>query len=178
MTQTKNYSRFEKSQIMNTAKVLKQFIVKKEGVQKKIDALKEEMNSIDDMQKKWEAPIMELLGGRRIEEVVEYRKELQSNGKYVTKIVFRYPDTIIPVENTHGDDEQTSHCGADIDEDMHGKYVPTPDDAEMAQLRDNMQEVDAEPAADSEVSAEEAVNQLWDEIDNPEPAAVEDDPFA
>jgi hypothetical protein len=162
---------------MNTAKVLKQFIVKKEGVQKKINALQDEINSIDDMQKKWEAPIMELLGGRRIEDVVEYRKELQSNGKYATKIVFRYPETIVPVEDTECEAEQSNHCGADIDEDMPGDYVPTPDEAEMTQLN-NMPEAKAEPAADSEGSAEEAVNQLWDEIDNPEPANVEDDPFA
>jgi len=94
-----NFSRFEKSQIMNTAKVLKSFVTKKAAIQRKIDELKQEIAGSDATQKKWEGPIMDLLRGHRIEDVVEYKQELTASGKYSTKVVFRYPDTILPPEN-------------------------------------------------------------------------------
>lgn len=128
-----NFSRFEKSQIMNTAKVLKSFITKKMSIQRKIDELKQEIAGIDASQKKWEGPIMDLLHGHRIEDVVEYKQELTASGKYSTKVVFRYPDTILPPENAT-EPECPSHEDAhdrevDIDTDMPGHWEKLPEAA-------------------------------------------------
>lgn len=127
-----NFSRFERSQIMNTAKVLKSFVTKKNALQRKIDELKKEIAGIDATQQKWEGPIMDLLRGHRIEEVIEYKQELTSNGKYSTKCVFRYPDTILPPEST-SEPECPSHEAAhtdldvDIDTDMPGHFEEVPE---------------------------------------------------
>lgn len=129
------FSRFEKSQIMNTAKVLKSFITKKLSIQRKIDELKQEIAGIDATQKKWEGPIMDLLHGHRIEDVVEYKQELTASGKYSTKVVFRYPETILPPEPDSATAEAVQHEAVhedreiDIDEDMPGHFEPLPEAA-------------------------------------------------
>lgn len=129
-----NFSRFEKSQIMNTAKVLKSFITKKMSIQRKIHELEQEIAGIDATQKKWEGPIMDLLHGHRIEDVVEYKQELTASGKYSTKVVFRYPDTILPMENTAEPEcpnHETAHDDrdADINTDIPGHFEELPENA-------------------------------------------------
>ena len=91
MAETKQFTRFEKSQIINTAKVLKGFFAKKDSLEKKINELKQEMLAVDEQQKRWEAPIMDLLGGHRLEEVVEYKKELQP----AASMLRRFPCAIL-----------------------------------------------------------------------------------
>jgi hypothetical protein len=120
MAETKTFTRFEKSQIINTAKVLKGFFAKKDSLEKKINELRQEMLAIDEQQKRWEAPIMELLGGHRLEEVVEYKKELQASGKYATKINLRYPETVLPPVDA---EPECPNAGSDFDIDA-GHVVP------------------------------------------------------
>jgi hypothetical protein len=166
MTETKQFTRFEKSQVINTAKVLKGFFAKKESLQKKIDELKKEMLAVDEQQKRWEAPIMDLLGGHRLEEVVEYKKELQPSGKYATKISLRYPETVLPPVAaepecpTHefGNDFDEDR-DADVDEDMPGEFAEAPAEQEPEQdsagfsTEDGLQE--GEPAKLAEKIAED-----------------------
>lgn len=172
MTETKQFTRFEKSQIINTAKVLKGFFAKKDSLEKKIKELKKEMLAVDEQQKRWEAPIMDLLGGHRLGEVVEYKKELQPSGKYATKISLRYPETVLPPVVTEPEcpthefgndfDEDRS---ADVDEDMQGEFAKVPAEHEPEQdsagfsTKDGLQE--GEPA------------ELAEKVNNPNPTAEE-----
>ena len=178
MSENKTFTRFEKSQIMNTAKVLKNFIAKKATLQKKISELNEEIAAIDESQRRWEGPIMDLLQGHRIEDVIEYQRELQASGKYSTKIVFRYPDSILPPEEKLEDETYSapSRPGAgsdydidrepDIDTDMPGHWEKLPSEESVPEYdsagfgQDGLQE--GEPA------------ELAEKVENPD----DDDPFA
>ena len=170
MNETKTFTRFEKSQIINTAKVLKGFFAKKDSLEKKINELRKEMLAIDEQQKRWEAPIMDLLGGHRLEEVVEYKRELQSNGKYATKIALRYPDSVLPPvtdepecpvheEDTHAD---TTEFPAQEEPAAAAQTDPTEPDYDSAgfSTEDGLQEGESpelmeQAAADSDSTSEE-----------------------
>lgn len=175
MAETKTFTRFEKSQIINTAKVLKGFFAKKDSLEKKINELRQEMLAIDEQQKRWEAPIMELLGGHRLEEVVEYKKELQASGKYATKINLRYPETVLPPVDA--EPECPAHDEADrevdIDEDMPGHWEKLPE----ATTEQEEPEYDSAGFSTEDGLQEGEPAELAEQVEVEHENTPEDDPF-
>lgn len=187
MTETKQFTRFEKSQIINTAKVLKGFFAKKDSLEKKIKELKQEMLAVDEQQKRWEAPIMDLLGGHRLEEVVEYKKELQPSGKYATKITLRYPETVLPPVAEEPECPNHDNCGsdfdidkeavlareADIDEDMPGNWEKVPE----AAAEQKEPEYDSAGFSTEDGLQEGEPAELTEQVNAEAESIPEDDPF-
>lgn len=166
MSDNKTFTRFEKSQIMNTAKVLKGFFAKKDSLQKKINDLRAEISAIDEQQRRWEAPIMDLLQGHRIEEVVEYKRELTAAGKYTTKVSLRYPETVLPPETF--EPECPSHAGADFDIDKES----------VAEPQETVPEYDSAGFSTEDGLTEGEPEELAAQVEaGPNEAIPEDDPF-
>lgn len=165
MSDNKTFTRFEKSQIMNTAKVLKGFFAKKDSLQKKINDLRAEISAIDEQQRRWEAPIMDLLQGHRIEEVVEYKRELTAAGKYTTKVSLRYPETVLPPETF--EPECPSHAGADFDIDKEP----------AAESQETVPEYDSAGFSTEDGLTEGEPAELAEQVNAEAESIPEDDPF-
>lgn len=86
----KKFARFELTAIKNAAKSTYYLVEKKNKINEKIKKLEEELENLVSLQEEYEAPIRKLTGGYSSEELVERVSP--------TKWVFKYPETILPVE--------------------------------------------------------------------------------
>lgn len=80
----KEFSKFEVAAIKRTAQNISSFITKRNKLVAKRDALDAEINSINEAIDKWEAPIMEITGGKKVEELVDrvqVKTGVDKNGK-------------------------------------------------------------------------------------------------
>ena len=67
----KEFSKFKIAAIKRTAQNISSFITKRNKLVAKKEALDAEINSINEAIDKWEAPIMEITGGKKVEELVD-----------------------------------------------------------------------------------------------------------
>ena len=80
----REFSKFEIAAIKRTAQNISSFITKRNKLVAKRDALDAEINSINEAIDKWEAPIMEITGGKKVEELVDrvqVKTGVDKNGK-------------------------------------------------------------------------------------------------
>jgi hypothetical protein len=162
---------------------------------KKLAVVDTELEVIDGMQKKFESNIIELLDGYRLEDVVNFEPVTSESGRTTMKCTFKYPDTILPPTN-EADEDVHADCAepapqaenefqsienpveerkADIDEDMAGEFVPTPEESEPAEPAEQINEPDPDEIED-----------MWNQIDGSADAQAnqvdvaesdDDDPF-
>jgi len=221
MTNNIKFTALQKNLILSTARtIFKDFVGKKQKLNerrekiiadnkvvldKKLAVVDTELEVIDGMQKKFEGNIIELLGGYRLEDVVNFEPVTSESGRTTMKCTFKYPDTILPPtdeteEDVHADcaepapqAENEFQPVADIDEDMQGEHVPTPEESEPEydgagfNTEDGLQEGElAELAEQVNEPDLDEIEDMWNQIDGSadaqaEPAAVtdsdDDDPF-
>ena len=112
----KKFNRFEITTIKRTAQNVNPYVVKKAKILAEMQKLDEELKSLNDIVEQYEAPIRTMTGGFTtedlVEKVIETTNAVDKNGKpiKITKYVFKYPDTIVPVD-------------ADIDEAYYSNEV-------------------------------------------------------
>lgn len=211
MTNNIKFTALQKNLILSTARtIFKDFVGKKQKLNerrekiiadnkvvldKKLAVVDTELEVIDGMQKKFEGNIIELLGGYRLEDVVNFEPVTSESGRTTMKCTFKYPDTILPPTN-EADEDVHADCAepapqaenefqsienpveerkADIDEDMAGEFVPTPEDSEPAEPSEQINEPDPDEIED-----------MWNQIDGSADAQAnqvdvaesdDDDPF-
>lgn len=211
MTNNIKFTALQKNLILSTARtIFKDFVGKKQKLNerrekiiadnkvvldKKLAVVDTELEVIDGMQKKFEGNIIELLGGYRLEDVVNFEPVTSESGRTTMKCTFKYPDTILPPtneadEDVHADCAETAPQAenefqsienpveerkADIDEDMAGEFVPTPEESEPAETAEQINEPDPDEIED-----------MWNQIDGSADAQAgqvdvaesdDDDPF-
>lgn len=112
----KEFTKFEIAIIKRTAQNANQLVTKKKKIIDKINSLEKELESLNDMLEKYEAPIKAMTGGYTTEDLVT--KVVEDTGKTdklghpikTTKYVLTYPDTVVPVvDNTIDDTIAESH---------------------------------------------------------------------
>jgi len=211
MTNNIKFTALQKNLILSTARtIFKDFVGKKQKLNerrekiiadnkvvldKKLAVVDTELEVIDGMQKKFEGNIIELLGGYRLEDVVNFEPVTSESGRTTMKCTFKYPDTILPPTN-EADEDVHADCAepapqaenefqsienpveerkADIDEDMAGEFVPTPEESEPAEPAEQINEPDPDEIED-----------MWNQIDGSADAQAnqvdvaesdDDDPF-
>jgi hypothetical protein len=211
MTNNIKFTALQKNLILSTARtIFKDFVGKKQKLNerrekiiadnkvvldKKLAVVDTELEVIDGMQKKFEGNIIELLGGYRLEDVVNFEPVTSESGRTTMKCTFKYPDTILPPTN-EADEDVRADCAepapqaenefqsienpveerkADIDEDMAGEFVPTPEESEPAEPAEQINEPDPDEIED-----------MWNQIDGSADAQAnqvdvaesdDDDPF-
>jgi hypothetical protein len=229
MTSNIKFTALQKNLILSTARtIFKDFVGKKQKLNerrekiiadnkvvldKKLAVVDTELEVIDGMQKKFESNIIELLGGYRLEDVVNFEPVTSESGRTTMKCTFKYPDTILPPtdeteEGVHADcaesapqaenefqsiENPVEERKADIDEDMAGEFVPTPEENEPEydgagfSTEDGLQE--GEPAELAEQVNEpdpDEIEDMWNQIDGSADAQAnqvdvaesdDDDPF-
>ena len=112
----KKFNRFEITTIKRTAQNVNPYVVKKAKILAEMQKLDEELKSLNDIVEQYEAPIRTMTGGFTtedlVEKVIETTNTVDKNGRpiKITKYVFKYPDTIVPVD-------------ADIDEVYYSNEV-------------------------------------------------------
>lgn len=112
----KKFNRFEITTIKRTAQNVNPYVVKKAKILAEMQKLDEELKSLNDIVEQYEAPIRTMTGGFTtedlVEKVIETTNAVDKNGRpiKITKYVFKYPDTIVPVD-------------ADIDEAYYSNEV-------------------------------------------------------
>lgn len=112
----KKFNRFEITTIKRTAQNVNPYVVKKAKILAEMQKLDEELKSLNDIVEQYEAPIRTMTGGFTtedlVEKVIETTNAVDKNGRSIkiTKYVFKYPDTIVPVD-------------ADIDEVYYSNEV-------------------------------------------------------
>ena len=112
----KKFNRFEITTIKRTAQNVNPYVVKKAKILAEMQKLDEELKSLNDIVEQYEAPIRTMTGGFTtedlVEKVIETTNAVDKNGKpiKITKYVFKYPDTIVPMD-------------ADIDEAYYSNEV-------------------------------------------------------
>lgn len=103
----KKFSKFEIAVIKRTAQNVNPMVTKKAKLLEKIAELQEEYNKLSVMQEKYESSIKELTGGYSTEDLIE--KVIEDNGKTkIAKYVLKYPDTVIPVEDSVEDNVENT----------------------------------------------------------------------
>lgn len=211
MTNNIKFTALQKNLILSTARtIFKDFVGKKQKLNerrekiiadnkvvldKKLAVVDTELEVIDGMQKKFEGNIIELLGGYRLEDVVNFEPVTSESGRTTMKCTFKYPDTILPPTN-EADEDVHADCAepapkaenefqsienpveerkADIDEGMAGEFVPTPEESEPAEPAEQINEPDPDEIED-----------MWNQIDGSADAQAnqvdvaesdDDDPF-
>lgn len=102
----KTFNLREITTIKRTAMNVNPLVTRKNKIKEKIDQLNTEYNELQELQDTWELAIKTLTGGYTTEDLVE--KVVEDTGKVdkegkpikVTKYVLKYPETVIPVEQT------------------------------------------------------------------------------
>ena len=102
----KKFSKIEIAVIKRTAQNVNQFVTKKEKINAKIAELEAEKAALQPIIDSFQGPIKEMTGGYTTEDLVA--KEIVGTGKMdekgkeimQTRYVLKYPETVIPVENT------------------------------------------------------------------------------
>ena len=92
----KTFSKIQTASIKRTAQTTFQLLAKLDKLEEKIDALMEEKRELDEVILAWESPIIKMTGYES-RDLIE-KKVVESNGIKAVKWEFKYPDTIIPVE--------------------------------------------------------------------------------
>ena len=112
----KKFNRFEITTIKRTAQNVNPYVVKKAKILAEMQKLDEELKSLNDIVEQYEAPIRTMTGGFTtedlVEKVIETTNAVDKNGRpiKITKYVFKYPDTIVPMD-------------ADIDEAYYSNEI-------------------------------------------------------
>lgn len=227
MTNSIKFTSLQKQLILSTARTIFGDFIKKKNVlkarrekivadakaalDKKLESVDADLMVIEESQKGFEANMIQMLGGHRLEDVVNFEPVTSESGRTSLKVSFKYPDTILPpCTDEIAEDESTSSKEpemqaenefkpvenptedrkADIDEDMTGEYVPTPEDAEAVEAAVTEPEaawedeaVAAQTSPVAEPDAEE-IDDMWDQLDGAKEAVAEatsavddDDPF-
>lgn len=114
----KEFSKFEIAAIKRTAQNISSFITKRNKLVAKRDALDAEINSINEAIDKWEAPIMEITGGKKVEELVDrvqVKTGVDKNGKDIMgyKFVMKECETS-EVEETVDEQDSSLSDGDDL----------------------------------------------------------------
>ena len=100
----KKFNRFEITTIKRTAQNVNPYVVKKAKILAEMQKLDEELKSLNDIVEQYEAPIRTMTGGFTtedlVEKVIETTNAVDKNGRpiKITKYVFKYPDTIVPMD--------------------------------------------------------------------------------
>lgn len=208
MTNNIKFTALQKNLILSTARtIFKDFVGKKQklnerrekiiadnkiALDKKLAGVDTELQVIDGMQKKFEGNIIELLGGYRLEDVVNFEPVTSESGRTTMKVSFKYPETILPPTDEAKDEDVHADCAepeltaenefqpienpveereADIDEDMAGEFVPAPEnepeyDGAGFSTEDGLQE--GEPAELAEQVNEpdlDEIEDMWNQTD-------------
>lgn len=132
----KKLSKFEIATIKRTAQSVAPLITKRNKVTEKINKLNEEYASIATMIASFEEAIKSITGGYTtedlIDKIVEPTDNVDKNGNQikVTKFIFKYPDTIIPVsseENTEDSAEISTEETEKVEDSTNTSDDNTPD---------------------------------------------------
>ena len=120
----KKFSKIEIAAIKRTAQNVAQFVTKKEKLNKKIEELEMEKQSLQPMIDAFQGPIKEMTGGYTTEdlvqrEVVHTGKMDSKTGKEIiqTRYVLKYPKTVVPPTTE-------DVAGSDYDADMDSQEIP------------------------------------------------------
>lgn len=120
----KTFSKIEIAVIKRTAQNVSQFVTKKEKIDAKIAELEAEKASLQPIIDSFQGPIKEMTGGYTTEdlvarEVVHTGKMDAKTGKEIlqTRFVLKYPETVVPVEETTEAPSTADGPGSDFDID-------------------------------------------------------------
>ena len=129
----KKFNRFEITTIKRTAQNVNPYVVKKAKILAKMQKLDEELKSLNDIVEQYEAPIRTMTGGFTtedlVEKVIETTNAVDKNGRpiKITKYVFKYPDTIVPmdadIDEVYYSNEVENECDSqESDSDSESMY--------------------------------------------------------
>lgn len=119
----KEFSKFFVASLKRTAQNVSPLVRRKQKLQAEIAEREEELKSIQVQLDTYEAPIKEATGGYSTEDLVvrtvEVTDKVDKDGKpvKVTKWNLRYPETIVPVE-------ETAELANPVDEETEAPEVP------------------------------------------------------
>ena len=106
----KNLGKFQIATIKRMAQNVNSLVSKKKKLAEQIENLQKEYDEIVKIQDQYEAPIKEMTGGYTTEDLINKIVEtsIGKDGKEIkiVKYVLKYPETIIPVEETKEKVEQ------------------------------------------------------------------------
>lgn len=98
----KTFSSKEKLAIKRTAQNVDKYVTKKQKLLAKIEEFNKELEEINIIIDEWETPIKRITGGFTTTDLINKVLESYTNkeGEVIKKnnFIFKYPDTIIPVE--------------------------------------------------------------------------------
>lgn len=129
----KKFNRFEITTIKRTAQNVNPYVVKKAKILAEMQKLDEELKSLNDIVEQYEAPIRTMTGGFTtedlVEKVIETTNAVDKNGRpiKITKYVFKYPDTIVPmdadIDEVYYSNETENECDSqESDSDSESMY--------------------------------------------------------
>ena len=160
----KNFTKIEISVIKSTAKNVAPFVAKKakvdlqiadtkEKIQKmldeKLNKLELEKKAYQDIIDSMNQAVKQITGGYTTEDLVVVTKEgtgqMGENGKEIMKTCYnlKYPETVIPVENSATEAECPTHDGSDDPTDWEGnEEMPEELAQEQAEVAEEAAEAD------------------------------------
>ena len=145
----KKFSKIEIAVIKRTAQNVNQFVTKKEKLDAKIAELEAEKASLQPIIDSFQGPIKEMTGGYTtedlvIKETVGTGKMDEKTGKEImqTRFVLKYPETVIPVENSA---ETASEGAEEMPEELLKEQAEIKAEADNADPFDNLGTADDNP---------------------------------